>query len=73
MKRPQHFASHRQSVLRAGFWTGITLGTTVGLVAVAVLPVVALAVVAVGAAFWLALRSRAATDASYAFSKAERH
>ena len=72
MKRPEQFASRRQSALRAGFWTGVTLGTTTGLVAVAVLPVVALAILAVATALWLAIKARTATDANYAFAKAER-
>ena len=72
MKRPQHFGSRRRSALRAGF-TGITLGTTIGLVAVAILPVVALAIIAIGGGLWLAVKARADTDANYAFAKAEHH
>ena len=71
MNRPKQFATHRRRALRTGFWTGITLGTTIGLVAVAVLPVIALVVIAVGAATWLAIRSRTSADPYYAFARDE--
>ncbi len=71
MKRPEQFASHRRKALRTGFWTGIGLGTTIGLVAVAVLPVLALVAMAVGGALWLAVKARTRADASYAFARDE--
>lgn len=49
MKLPRQSASRRQSTLRAGLWSG----TTIDLVAVAFLPVVALAILAVATALWL--------------------
>lgn len=72
MRKPQQFATHRRRALRTGFWTGIVLGTTIGLVAVAVLPVIALAITAVGGAMWLALRSHTSAGAAdYAFARDE--
>lgn len=71
MNRPKRFTTHRRRALRTGFWTGITLGTTIGLVAVAVLPLIALAIIAVGAATWLAIRSRTGAGPNYAFARHE--
>ena len=71
MKSPEQLATHRRRALRTGFWTGITLGTTIGLIAVAVLPLVALAIIAVSAATWLAIRARTNPDPNYAFARDE--